>query len=39
MGNCAGARGKAEKYPLSDVSLHDCRVEYCSIGLFAAALP
>jgi len=32
-------RGKAEKYPLSDGSLHGCRVKYCSIRLFMTALP
>ena len=31
--------GKAEKHPLSDVSLHGCQVKYCSMGLFVAALP
>jgi len=35
----AGARGKAEKYSLSNVSLRGCQVEHCSIGLFVAALP
>ena len=33
------SRGKAEKYPLSDVSLYDFRVNYCSIGLVVTALP
>ena len=32
-------RGKAEKYPLRDVSLHGCRVKHCSMRLFMAALP
>ena len=32
-------RGKAEKYPLRDGSLHGCRVKYCSMRLFMAALP
>ena len=31
--------GKAEKYPLSDVSLHGCPVKSCPIELFVAALP
>ena len=31
--------GKAEKYPLRDGSLHGCRVKYCSMRLFMAALP
>ena len=35
----AASRGKAEKYPLSDVSLHGCPVKCCPIGLFVAALP
>ena len=34
-----GAMGKAEKYPLSDVSLHGCPVKCCSMRLFMAALP
>ena len=33
------ARGKAEKYRLSDVSLHGCPVKCCPIGLFVTALP
>ena len=33
------ARGKAEKYPLSDARLHGCRAKYYSIWLFMAALP
>ena len=36
---CLCCLGKAEKYPLSDVSLHGCPVKCCSIGLFVAALP
>ena len=31
--------GKAEKYPLSGVSLHGCPVKCCPIGSFVAALP
>ena len=37
---CAcSTRGKAEKYPLSDVSMHGCRGKRCSTGLFMADLP
>ena len=31
--------GKAEEYLSSDAGLDGCRVNYCSIGLFMAALP
>ena len=37
--NQTRARGKAEKYPLRDGSLYGCRVKYCSMRLFMAALP
>ena len=33
------SRGKAQKYPPSDASLHGYRVRYYSIVLFMAALP
>ena len=32
-------RGKAEKYPLRDGSLHGYRAKCCSMRLFMAALP